>query len=234
MKIVEKKDNNLVFIEKIEDSLANAIRRYVNQVPTLAVDEVEISKNDSPLYDEIVAHRVGLIPLKSNGDKTPNVTLSIAQEGMALAKGIKGADVVYGDIPITFLNKGEELELKGTTKLGIGADHSKFSPGIMFYRNVADIILDKSLKEDVEKVFPDVEIKEKGDKIIITDDGSKEIAGVCEGICKRNGKSIEIKFSDELVLTVESFGQMPSDEIFKDSIKVLKKDLQEIAKKLKK
>ena len=65
MKQIEKNENKIVFETEIEDSLANAIRRYVNHVPTLAIDEIEITKNDSPLYDEMIANRIGLIPLKS-------------------------------------------------------------------------------------------------------------------------------------------------------------------------
>ena len=64
MKIINKKNNQMTFSAEIDESLANAIRRYVDQIPILAIDEVEISKNDSPLYDETVAHRIGLIPLK--------------------------------------------------------------------------------------------------------------------------------------------------------------------------
>ncbi|MEK6840344.1 MAG: hypothetical protein AABX79_00095 [Nanoarchaeota archaeon] len=63
MKLIEKSKDNVVFSAEIEESLANAIRRYVGQIPVVAVDEIEISMNDSPLYDETIAHRVGLIPL---------------------------------------------------------------------------------------------------------------------------------------------------------------------------
>jgi len=61
---IEKKENKIIFKAEIEESLANAIRRYLNQIPILAIDEVEIIKNGSALYDEVVAHRLGLIPLK--------------------------------------------------------------------------------------------------------------------------------------------------------------------------
>ena len=64
MEIIERKENQITFRAEISDSLANAVRRYINQIPILAIDEVEIYKNDSPLYDETVAHRIGLIPLK--------------------------------------------------------------------------------------------------------------------------------------------------------------------------
>jgi DNA-directed RNA polymerase alpha subunit len=64
MKVITKKNNQITFSAEVDESLANAVRRYVDQIPILAVDEVEISKNDSPLYDETVAHRIGMIPLK--------------------------------------------------------------------------------------------------------------------------------------------------------------------------
>ncbi len=45
--------------------LANALRRSVDEIPVLAINEVDIYKNDSALYDEIIAHRLGLIVLKN-------------------------------------------------------------------------------------------------------------------------------------------------------------------------
>src|SRR3972149_6730007 len=66
MELIEKNKDQIIFSAEIEDSLANAIRRYVNHIPVLAVDELEISRNDSPLYDETVAHRVGLVPIKAD------------------------------------------------------------------------------------------------------------------------------------------------------------------------
>jgi DNA-directed RNA polymerase subunit D len=69
MENISKSDGKYVFKAKIDESLINSIRRYVGQIQIAAIDEVEISKNDSPLYDETIAHRMGLIPLKQNGKK---------------------------------------------------------------------------------------------------------------------------------------------------------------------
>ena len=43
------------------DAFANLIRRScMDEVPTLAVEDVEFGDNSSALYDEVVAHRLGL------------------------------------------------------------------------------------------------------------------------------------------------------------------------------
>ena len=239
MKIAEKTENQFVFTADIDESLANAIRRYANEIPIPAIDEVEIIKNDSPLYDETISHRMGLIPLKMEkgiNDKTPvHLKLVSDKEGIVFSGELQGnIEVVYDKIPITSLNKGQELEILATVKLGKGSQHSKFSPGLMFYRDVNEIILEKTLAERIKKALPSVEIKEKGDKIIIIDDKREEITDLCEGIAERANKKAEIKPTGERLITIESFGQIKADEIFREAIEVLKEDLAELAKKISK
>ncbi|MFH1325790.1 MAG: DNA-directed RNA polymerase subunit D [archaeon] len=238
MKIIEKKDNAIIFKTEIEDSLVNAIRRYVNHVPVFAIDEVEIMKNDSSLYDETIAHRMGMIPLKIEkvlGKKNPKIKLSSKSEGFVYSKEIKGeAEPVYGDIPLTYLNKGQEIEIAGEIKQGLGLEHAKFSPGLIFYRNVSEVIMDKEFLGEVKSVFPNLEIKEKGNKIIIIDDKKQEIADVCEQICNKHGKKAEINPKDEIIITSESFGQMKPNQVFEKAIDELKKDLKDFSKKIDK
>src|SRR3990170_2713899 len=146
MKIIEKKEDSLVMEAEIDESLANALRRYLNHIPVAAIDEVEIIKNDSPLYDETVAHRIGLIPLKMDKSlkKDAKVKLVAKKDGMVYSGELSGeAKSVYEKMPITFLNKGQEFEINAVTKTGKGIEHSKFSPGMIFYRNVAEITVDR-------------------------------------------------------------------------------------------
>jgi len=235
MKLIEKNKDQIVFSAEIDESLANAIRRYVNHVPVLAVDELEISRNDSPLYDETIAHRVGLVPIKANkAAEKAKVKLSVKREGTVYSGDMKGAEVVYKSIPITTLDKGQELEFTGTLKFGIGAEHAKFTPGLMFYRNAAEITMSNDFLDDVKKALPDAEITERGGKIILVDNRKKEIADVLEGLAHKAKKKAEVVSGKELIITVESFGQMDAKNIFKESMDALKKDLNSVAKAIEK
>ena len=236
MKIIEKNENQIAFEATMEDSLANAIRRYVNHVPILAVDEIHISRNDSPLYDETVAHRVGLIPLKmEKSKKEAKLKLSVNKSGMVYSGEMKG-DVkpVYDNIPITYIDKEQEMEFEATVKAGIGSEHSKFSPGMIYYRNVSEITMDKDLKEKVRSACPNAEIKDKGSKIVVIDDGRVEVADICERIGSESGKGAEVEMKNNLVITIESFGQISPEEIFKKSIEELEKELEVVSKKIDK
>ena len=65
---ISKKDNELIFVIKdINPIIANTLRRsMLIDVPILAVDEVTFIKNDSALFDEILAHRLGLVPFTTD------------------------------------------------------------------------------------------------------------------------------------------------------------------------
>jgi len=236
MKIIKKTGNEIVFSAKIDESLANAVRRYLYHVPVVAIDKVEISKNDSALYDETIAHRVGLIPLimDKNAKDEVKLKLEISEEGKAYSKSLKGSiKPVYENIPITTLGKDQELSFVATARLGQGSEHAKFSPGFLSYRNVVEVKVAKDCPKQFLEGFPK-EIAEKG-KGIVEDPKELDVVELAAEECKRQGKNyIEITPTDELIISLESFGQMPTEDIFKKAIEALGKDLENVSKQISK
>jgi DNA-directed RNA polymerase I and III subunit RPAC1 len=54
----------------VDASMANALRRILlAEVPTIAIEKVWILINSSIIQDEVLAHRVGLIPIKVDPNK---------------------------------------------------------------------------------------------------------------------------------------------------------------------
>ena len=54
----------------VDPALANAIRRIlISEVPTMAIEKVYMYNNTSIIQDEVLAHRLGLIPLRADPRK---------------------------------------------------------------------------------------------------------------------------------------------------------------------
>ena len=68
-------------LDGVDASLSNAIRRIcIAEVPTLAIDLVEVLENSSVLCDEFISHRLGLIPLISTTAKDMNFPYELNAE----------------------------------------------------------------------------------------------------------------------------------------------------------
>lgn len=68
IEITDVKKGQISFVlSRTDPSIANALRRVmIAEVPTMAIDIVEVENNTSVLNDEFIAHRLGLIPLTSS------------------------------------------------------------------------------------------------------------------------------------------------------------------------
>ncbi|MBM3232660.1 DNA-directed RNA polymerase subunit D [Candidatus Pacearchaeota archaeon] len=231
MEVIEKTPEKLILRMPANESLANALRRSVSEIPTLAIDEVEIFKNDSALYDEVLAHRLGLIPLKtekSMNSKT-KVDFKLSKTGpcTVYSEDLQGsAEVVHPKIPLTILAEGNKLEIVATAILGQGINHAKYIPGLCYYRHILEV-----------KSTPDI------DKIIQNSSGAmKPEKKGSKWVCDLNDADIEavtnvdknaITQLDELVFIIESYGNMPAKDVFAKSIEALEENLDEFEKALK-
>ncbi|CAM9322530.1 unnamed protein product [Ectocarpus sp. 12 AP-2014] len=71
--------NELVFdLVGVDASIANALRRILlAEVATVAIEHVYMFMNSSIIHDEILAHRLGLIPIMAN----PRMFEFVGEEG---------------------------------------------------------------------------------------------------------------------------------------------------------
>lgn len=231
METIQNTAEKLVLRIPANETLANAIRRSLSEIPTLAIDEVEIYKNDSALYDEIIANRLGQVPLKTEKSMSSKTSidfkLSKKGPGTVYAEDLEGsATVVCPKIPLTLLGDNHKLELTATAKLGIGKEHARHIPGLCFYRHLLEVKSSPQIDKVIEASDGLVKAEKKGGKWIC-DLNEAEINKV---------ERIErgaIADSNELVFVIESYGNMPAKDILSEAVKALEKDLDEFEKELK-
>jgi DNA-directed RNA polymerase subunit D len=221
----------LILRMEANESLANAIRRSVSEVPTLAIDEVEIYKNDSALYDEIIANRLGLVPLKTDksmsGKTKIDLKLSKKGPGTVYAEDLEGpAEVIFPKIPITLLGENHKVELVATATLGVGRDHAKHIPGLCYYRHLLEVKSSPKVDKVVQGSNGLIKAEKKGSKWLC-DLNDAEVAEIEES------DKEAISDSDEMVFVVESYGVMPAKDILVGAIEALEKNLDHFEKEVK-
>lgn len=257
MKLLQKeKDGKMVLKLNVSPIFANMLRRQIlERVPTMAIKEVEIRANSSALYDEQLAHRLGLIPLKTDlksyeippedmeeGVKALKYALSLTLQAKGpctvYASEIKSKDPkvipVFPKTPIVKLLKGQELEFEATATLGTGDKHMKFAPGIAFYSNVYEFKQKKDIEnaEEVVKNTPAGLFKAQGKKLVPQDESKGHLWDSCLSLVPEG--SVEItQVPNEIVFTLESWGQLSCEEIMVEACDSFLNDLDEFEKSLK-
>ncbi len=231
MELIKKTPEFLALRIDANEPLANAVRRSVAEVPTLAIDEVEIFRNDSALYDEMLALRLGLVPLvtEKGMSKKTKIALKLSETGpgMVYAEDIDGnVDVVHKKMPIVILGEGHKLELSATAVLGKGIEHAKYTPGLCYYRHLCEIKSSPEIDKIVENSKGMIKPEKKGNKWIC-DINEADIVRI-EEFDKE-----AVKPSGELLFMIESYGQMDAKDIFTKAISALTENLDEFSKNLK-
>lgn len=132
---------------------ANALRRIcLNGVPVFAIDIVDIIENSSVLADEALAHRLALIPIKTDTGRFVEPTkcdcksetgCSNCRVMMVLDSGDTDAsrtvlsneltsedeDVkpISDKVPIVVLAPGQRVKVEAYARLGRGIEHAKWN-----------------------------------------------------------------------------------------------------------
>ncbi|MHB1908865.1 MAG: DNA-directed RNA polymerase subunit D [Nitrososphaerales archaeon] len=169
--VIESSPSHIrIRLKGVDRAYANAIRRVaISQVPTMAIDDVVILENSSVMFDELVAHRLGLIPLKTDLDRfnLPDqcdcksalgcpkcrVLLVLDAEASDRVRTVSSGDLISEDpeskpvsdnIPIVKLAPGQKIKLEAYARLGKGSEHAKWQP------TSASVLIETSSPDEFE------------------------------------------------------------------------------------
>jgi DNA-directed RNA polymerase subunit D len=250
----KKKGSSITFVlEGVKPAFANALRRIMlAEVPTLAVEDITFFDNTSILYDEVVAHRIGLIPLKADmksftlpenckckgkGCALCQVSFTMVKEGPAmvhsrdLVSSAKKVQVADGDIPIVKLVEGQKIKLEAVATLGKGVEHAKWQPGVITYSYYPEIKISKDCPKAVKECPRDV-FELKGGKVKVKDLEACSLCMACVEACGEDSISVKGR-DDKFIFRVESDGGMEPKDIVIEAANILEAKSKELEKLLK-
>ena len=266
IEILEKTDGYMRFIVKgVNVPLVNALRRIMlTEVPAMAIDELVILENSSMLNDEILAHRMGLIPLKTDldsynlpeecgcksefGCNLCRLTLTLEAEATEKTITVYSRDLksenpdvtpVSEKIPIVKLALEQKIKLEAYARLGKGKDHAKWQPVSMCtYKYLPQV------KIDLERCNACAECVELCPERVLVDmeEGIKTqnviectLCMDCVDACPQNPPAVEISWDKEaFVFEIESTGALPIERIMLEALKILDKKIKDLSNQLKK
>jgi DNA-directed RNA polymerase subunit D len=233
-------------VEGVNPYFVNALRRtLLSEVPKLAVDRVTFYDNTSALFDEILAHRVGLVPLPTD-PSTLNRMGEVDAEGKpayvvryTLTK--EGPCTVYsGDlecedkrfapvdakIPLVELLAGQRLILEAEAILGTGTQHAKWqvcsAVGYKYYPT-AHVdnrkIKPEQAKEAVART-PKGILGVEGGKLVVLQPDEVNRADEAEKIC---GDGFRLDYDDrKFLFKFETDGSLKAEDALLKALDLLK------------
>ncbi|MBU1111822.1 MAG: DNA-directed RNA polymerase subunit D [archaeon] len=251
----DKKNMKLSFeLNDCDEAFANAIRRTImEEVPTLAIEDIEVKENSSALYDEMLALRIGLTPIKTdlssyrlpkNEDEikeraagcTLQMGLKVAKKGYVYAEEATSKDTkctfVYPKMPLVKLAAKQKVDLLMYAVMGQGKDHIKWSPGMAWFYHQADVKVNQkvNLIEQFKHKYPP-QIFDKSGKIVKEKIVELNLFDAVEGICDN---LIQVTFQDnQFIFNVESWGQLTCQKMLEESANILLNKVEELEAQIK-
>ncbi len=238
VQVLEKRADYIRFVvEGVDDGIINSLRRtIISEVPTLAIHEVVVIENNSVMYDEVLAHRLGLVPLTTPLESLPKIeecemglvdpnectvrlTLQVkAEEPMVVYSHMltsERVDVrpVYGDIPLVKLTAGQSVVVEAYARLGRAREHAKWQAGNSAYYAYPRVTLSPQMPESCKALLEE----------LCGSDTSECSYGKLRSVEVHCGEYIKVSVEpDKYVFWAESYGSMDIDTLLREAFRILK------------
>jgi len=253
VRVVDKTDvTNRLIIEGVDVPFMNTLRRIMlAEVPSMAIDDVVVLENSSILQDEILAHRLGLIPLKTDlesynlpeecpcksefGCNLCRVTLTLDIEATDSVRTVYSSELVPNNpdiapvsdkIPIVKLAPTQRIRLEAYAQLGKGKEHAKWQAVSMCtYRHFPKVKINEKLCDACGKcveVCPKRVLLNVGEKVEIRNITECTICQDCVDACPKGPNTIEVSWDkNAFILDIESNGGLTVEQILLEALKIL-------------
>ncbi|MFQ5711161.1 MAG: DNA-directed RNA polymerase subunit D [Candidatus Geothermarchaeales archaeon] len=257
VEVIKREGNALsLLLDGIPVIIANSIRRtIISEVPTMAIEYVFVYENNSVMNDQVLAHRLGLIPLTTSledyvlhedcdcatdyGCPKCSVTLHMEAEAEDAPRVVYSGEInsedesvvpVSPDIPLVKLAPGQKIVLEMRALLGRGGEHAKWQPvSQAVVRGVPVFRVDEAKCDECSKCVEECPVS------IIALDPKPSLSNLyacttcrqCERACPLEAITIGIDESSS-ILALESNGQMPPEKTLEAALSILTEKLGEL------
>lgn len=263
--LLDKKDAVLRFrVNGMTIPIANALRRImISEVPVMAIDEVVIIENSSVMQDEVLAHRLGLVPLKTDldsyvlpegctckselGCNKCSTSLTLEAEAVDSTMTVYSGDLkssnpsivpVSDRIPLVRLAAGQKVKLEAYARLGKSLGHAKW----------------QAVSVSAFKLMPQIDIGRKCDacgacveicprRVLAIAKGKLSVVSLeactlckdCETVCPVKPSAIKIRNAkDTVIFVTESTGALPPERIVIEAANILRGKSKDFAEQISK
>ena len=254
VKILSKSQHRVKFLlEKSNPAFANALRRIMkSEVPTMAVEFVDFEENTSGMFDELVAHRIGLIPLTFDGDvynikadckcggkgcSKCEVTLDLEKTGPCTVRSgdMKSTDESVQpqdkDIPIVDLLEGQRLKFEAVAQLGLGIEHIKWQSANVGYQYMPIVKVNQNADPKIVDICPTHVFEKKDGKLKVV---AEDRCTLCMR-CVEVSEGVSVSSDDTVfVFDVESVSGLTAKEIVNKSLDIMEERAEALAASVKK
>ncbi|HIH96095.1 MAG TPA: DNA-directed RNA polymerase subunit D [Thermoplasmata archaeon] len=245
-------------VDEANPYFVNTLRRILTEeIPQMAIEDVIVYDNTSALFDEIITHRLCLLPLpwddrfrfrdkcSCKGEGCSNCTLhyTLSKEGPCtiysrdLIPEIPDYAVVDPSIPIVELKEEQRLILEAEAMVGQGREHAKWQAvSRASYKYYPEIQIDNKKCDDCKQCVdacPNNCLGLENGKIFVKDLRSCSLCKACVEACESG--AITVNGSDQkFIFNFETNGNIKAKDALLKAVELLDEKYKEFAKKLSK
>ncbi|MBI5036835.1 DNA-directed RNA polymerase subunit D [Candidatus Micrarchaeota archaeon] len=233
--VAEEHKKLYLLVDGASTAFLNALRRAViASLTAYAIDKVDFYENTSPMFNEYVANRIGLVPLTFEESASGDVSFSLDAEAVEEEKTIYSGDLVSQDpaikafylhVPIVKLGKGQRLRFEATARVGKGREHAKFQSALSSYGSLDEI----KLVDACKKCGRQMKCREPFLKDKIPASKLPELCTVCED-CE---SKVQAKKNEHILFFVESFNNISARQQLFRALASLVEEGQKVKEVLK-